>query len=145
VELPLLRQNLLEMLLDTEAATTVVLNAAAVFDGWDAGGAEDRKLFRLLTPLAKYWTTMRARWVASEAMNVRGGNGYIEDWPNARLVRDSYLGAIWEGTSNVVALDRCRSRPRSESGRGAGGRARRRSARTRSGSAARRPPPPARM
>src|SRR3990172_8399818 len=61
----LLRQNLLEMLLDTEAATTVVLNAAAVFDGWDAGSAEDRKLFRLLTPLAKYWTTMRARWVAS--------------------------------------------------------------------------------
>ena len=145
VELPLLRQNLLEMLLDTEAATTVVLNAAAVFDGWDAGSAEDRKLFRLLTPLAKYWTTMRARWVASEGMNVRAGNGYIEDWPNARLVRDSYLGAIWEGTSNVVALDRCRSRPRSESGRGAGSRARRRSARTRSGSAARRPPPPARM
>ena len=105
VELPLLRQNLLEMLLDTEAATTVVLNAAAVFDGWDAGSAEDRKLFRLLTPLAKYWTTMRARWVASEGMNVRAGNGYIEDWPNARLVRDSYLGAIWEGTSNVVALD----------------------------------------
>ncbi len=105
VELPLLRQTLLEMLLDTEAATTVVLNAAAVFDGWDAGGAEERKLFRLLTPLAKYWTTMRARWVASEGMNVRGGNGYIEEWPNARLVRDSYLGAIWEGTSSVVALD----------------------------------------
>jgi alkylation response protein AidB-like acyl-CoA dehydrogenase len=104
-ELPLLRQNLLEMLLDSEAATTVVLNAAAVFDGWDVGAAEDRKLFRLLTPLAKYWTTMRARWVASEGMNVRGGNGYIEEWPNARLVRDSYLGAIWEGTSNVVALD----------------------------------------
>jgi acyl-CoA dehydrogenase len=105
VDLPLLRQNLLEMLLDTEAATTVVLNAAAVFDGWDAGSAEDRKLFRLLTPLAKYWTTTRARWVASEGMNVRGGNGYIEEWPNPRLVRDSYLGAIWEGTSNVVALD----------------------------------------
>jgi alkylation response protein AidB-like acyl-CoA dehydrogenase len=104
-DLPLMRQNLLEMLLDTEAATTVVLNAAAVFDGWDTGSAEDRKLFRLLTPLAKYWTTMRARWVASEGMNVRGGNGYVEEWPNARLVRDSYLGAIWEGTSNVVALD----------------------------------------
>jgi hypothetical protein len=38
-------------------------------------------------------------------MNVRGGNGYIEEWVNARLVRDSYLGAIWEGASNVVALD----------------------------------------
>jgi alkylation response protein AidB-like acyl-CoA dehydrogenase len=105
VELPLMRQNLLEMLLDAEAAASVVLTAAAMLDGADAGSAEDRPLFRLLTPLAKYWTTMRARWVASEAMNVRGGNGYIEEWPNARLVRDSYLGAIWEGTSNVVALD----------------------------------------
>jgi alkylation response protein AidB-like acyl-CoA dehydrogenase len=104
-ELPLLRQNLLEMLLDTEAAAMVVLTAAAAFDAWDAGSAEDRRLFRLLTPLAKYWTTMRARWVASEGMNVRGGNGYIEEWPNCRLVRDSYLGAIWEGTSNVVSLD----------------------------------------
>ena len=38
-------------------------------------------------------------------MNVRGGNGYIEEWVNARLVRDAHLGAIWEGSSNVVALD----------------------------------------
>ena len=38
-------------------------------------------------------------------MNVRGGNGYIEEWVNGRLVRDAYLGAIWEGSTNVVALD----------------------------------------
>jgi acyl-CoA dehydrogenase len=57
------------------------------------------------TPIAKGWITARARWVASEAMNVRAGNGYTEEWPNARLLRDSYLGAIWEGTTNIVALD----------------------------------------
>jgi acyl-CoA dehydrogenase len=38
-------------------------------------------------------------------MNIRGGNGYVEEWVNARLLRDSYLGAIWEGSTNVVALD----------------------------------------
>jgi hypothetical protein len=38
-------------------------------------------------------------------MSVRGGNGYIEEWPNGRLLRDAHLGAIWEGTSSVVALD----------------------------------------
>ena len=38
-------------------------------------------------------------------MNVRGGNGYVEEWVNARLLRDAYLGAIWEGSANVVALD----------------------------------------
>lgn len=38
-------------------------------------------------------------------MEVRGGNGYIEDWINARLVRDAHLGVLWEGTSNINALD----------------------------------------
>jgi hypothetical protein len=38
-------------------------------------------------------------------MEARGGNGYIEDWPNARLVRDAHLGLLWEGTSNINALD----------------------------------------
>ena len=102
---PLLRQNLLEMLLDTEAAVSVVLNAAVMFDAWDAGSADARRLLRLVTPLAKAWITARARVVASEAMNVRGGNGYVEEWVNARLLRDAYLGAIWEGSTNVVALD----------------------------------------
>ncbi len=105
VRLPLLRSNLLQMLLDTEAATSVILNAAALFDQDDQGAAEGRRLLRILTPIAKYWITLRAREVTGEAMNVRGGNGYIEEWVNARLLRDSYLGAIWEGASNVVALD----------------------------------------
>jgi acyl-CoA dehydrogenase len=38
-------------------------------------------------------------------MEVRGGCGYIEEWGDARLVRDAHLGSIWEGTSNIVALD----------------------------------------
>jgi acyl-CoA dehydrogenase len=105
IDLPLLRANLLDMLLDAEAAASVVLNAAAALDRWDAGSAADRQLFRVLTPLAKYWITARARVVAGEAMTVRGGNGYIEEWVNPRLLRDAHLGAIWEGASNVVALD----------------------------------------
>ena len=38
-------------------------------------------------------------------MEARGGNGYIEEWVNARLVRDAHLGVVWEGTSSIVALD----------------------------------------
>jgi len=104
-DLPQMRRDLLEMLLDAEAGASVILNAAAMLDRADAGSAEDRKLVRMTTPLAKYWLTARARVVAGTAMNVRGGNGYIEEWVNARLVRDGYLGAIWEGSTNVVALD----------------------------------------
>ena len=93
------------MLLDAEAAVSVVLNAAVLFDAGDAGAADARRLIRLVTPVAKAWITARARVVASEAMNVRGGNGYVEEWVNARLLRDAYLGAIWEGSTNVVNLD----------------------------------------
>ncbi|MFI5328945.1 MAG: acyl-CoA dehydrogenase family protein, partial [Candidatus Rokuibacteriota bacterium] len=105
VELPLLRSNLLGMLLDAEAAASVILNGAALLDRRDTGSAEARPLARVWTPLAKYWITLRARDVTSEAMNVRGGNGYVEEWVNPRLLRDAYLGAIWEGSANVVALD----------------------------------------
>jgi alkylation response protein AidB-like acyl-CoA dehydrogenase len=104
-ELPLLRSNLLSMLLDAEAAASVILNGAALLDRREAGAADARSLARIWTPLAKYWITLRARDVAAEAMNVRGGNGYVEEWVNPRLLRDAYLGAIWEGSANVVALD----------------------------------------
>jgi acyl-CoA dehydrogenase len=43
--------------------------------------------------------------VATGAMEVRGGNGYIEEWVQARLVRDAHIGVLWEGTSNINALD----------------------------------------
>jgi hypothetical protein len=104
-QLPILRAGLLEMLLDAEAAVSVVLTAGTALDRADGGSADDRLLVRILTPLAKYWITSRARVVVAEAMNVRGGNGYIEEWVNPRLLRDSHLGAIWEGAANVVALD----------------------------------------
>ena len=62
-------------------------------------------MVRVLTPLAKYTVCKQARHVTAEAMEVRGGNGYIEDWINPRLLRDAHLGSIWEGSSNVIALD----------------------------------------
>jgi acyl-CoA dehydrogenase-like protein len=43
--------------------------------------------------------------VAGDAMEMRGGNGYIEEWIEPRLLRETHLGSIWEGTSNIIALD----------------------------------------
>ena len=60
---------------------------------------------RILTPLIKFRACRDARRVTGDAMEVRGGCGYIEEWSDARLVRDAHLGSIWEGTSNIVALD----------------------------------------
>ena len=60
---------------------------------------------RILTPLVKFRACRDARKVTGDAMEVRGGCGYIEEWADPRLLRDAHLGSIWEGTSNIVALD----------------------------------------
>ncbi len=102
---PLMRATLLPLVVDTEAALGLVLECAARLDDADAGDDAAARLIRVLTPLAKYTLCKHARHVTGEAMEVRGGNGYIEDFVDPRLVRDSYLGSIWEGSSNVIALD----------------------------------------
>lgn len=104
-DLPLARENLLDLLLDVEGCAALVFHGAALLDRADAGDVEARRLVRIVTPLSKLYVTKRARWTTAEALELRGGNGYIEDWVNPRLVRDSILGSIWEGATNVVALD----------------------------------------
>jgi hypothetical protein len=54
--------------------------------------------------------------VVEQGMEVRGGNGYIEEWPNARLLRDVEVQAIWEGTGNISALDVGRAIQREHAG-----------------------------
>ncbi|NBE56791.1 acyl-CoA dehydrogenase [Streptomyces sp. YC537] len=102
---PLMRATLLPMVLDTEAALHLVVEAAQRLTAADSGDEDARAIVRVLTPLAKHTLCKRARTVTGEAMEIRGGNGYIEDWVNPRLVRDAHLGSIWEGSSNVIALD----------------------------------------
>ncbi len=105
IELPLMRRQLLKLMLPTEAARSVMLYTAAELAKADAGDEEARKRVRILTPLIKFRACRDARRVTGDAMEVRGGAGYIEEWSDARLVRDSHLGSIWEGTSNIVAQD----------------------------------------
>ncbi|MBC2640390.1 MULTISPECIES: acyl-CoA dehydrogenase family protein [unclassified Rhodococcus (in: high G+C Gram-positive bacteria)] len=102
---PLMRATLLPLALDAEAALALVAYSAQCLQAADTGDDAARGLIRVLTPLAKHYVCKRARVVTGEAMEVRGGNGYIEEWAHARLVRDAHLGSIWEGSSNVIALD----------------------------------------
>jgi hypothetical protein len=62
-------------------------------------------LLRILTPVYKFRACRDNIPVASQALEVRGGIGYIEEWVTARLVRDAQIGTLWEGTSNINALD----------------------------------------
>ena len=105
IDLPLMRRQLLKLMLPTEAARSIMLYTAAELARADAGDEAARKRVRILTPLLKFRACRDARRVTGDAMEVRGGAGYIEEWSDARLVRDAHLGSIWEGTSNIVALD----------------------------------------
>jgi acyl-CoA dehydrogenase len=105
IEMPIVQTQLLEMLLPAEQALSMWLYTADVLDRAKSGDAEASRLLRVLTPLIKLKACRDNIEVASAAMEMRGGNGYIEDWVNARLVRDAHIGVLWEGTSNIVALD----------------------------------------
>jgi hypothetical protein len=105
IEHPLLRRQLMKLIVPAEQALSVAMCAAAVMGEADAGSAQAADALRILTPLVKFRACRDNVTVATGAMEVRGGNGYIEEWVNARLIRDAQVGLLWEGTSNINALD----------------------------------------
>ncbi len=94
---------------DAESAGAFLLAFALVeLLGRDEGGeldAAESALLRLLTPLAKATTGKQAAAVASELVEAFGGAGYVEDTGIPVLLRDAQVLPIWEGTTNVLALD----------------------------------------
>src|SRR5712664_3716896 len=105
IEYPLLRRQLLKIIVPTEQALSMFLFTANAMDRANAGSKEAEILLRILTALLKFRACRDNIPVATGAMEVRGGNGYIEEWVQARLVRDAHIGVLWEGTSNINALD----------------------------------------
>jgi acyl-CoA dehydrogenase len=105
VDMPLMQRQLDKLRIYSEQARTMVLQTAQALQRSDAGEKDGYALLRILTPLIKFRACRDARKVTGDAMEVRGGCGYIEEWSDPRLVRDAHLGSIWEGTSNIVALD----------------------------------------
>jgi putative acyl-CoA dehydrogenase len=84
------------------AATALALRLAAAYDRSDE---HEQALRRLLTPAAKYWICKRLAPFAEGAMEVLGGNGYIEDSILPRIYREAPVNSIWEGSGNVMCLD----------------------------------------
>ena len=99
IDYPLMRRQLLKLIVPTEQALSMAFRTA---DAMGRGAAAE---LRILTGLLKLRACRDNIAVATGAMEARGGNGYIEDWVNARLVRDAQVGLLWEGTSNINALD----------------------------------------
>jgi acyl-CoA dehydrogenase len=105
LDLPLARRQLMKIMLATEQALSMSFLTADALDRAEAGSQDAAALLRILTPTLKYRATRDARKVCGDALEMRGGIGYIEEFATARLLRDAHLGSIWEGTGNIVALD----------------------------------------
>jgi len=128
IEHALYRKLVSELESDVRGALYFTLDTAATFDAafpphagataktpaHDQGGDEDEmasavRLLRALTPMAKATTARLSVSVASQACEALGGNGYVEDWVTPRLLRDAQVLPIWEGTTNIQALDLLRA------------------------------------
>jgi acyl-CoA dehydrogenase len=105
IDLPLARRQLMKIMLATEQALSMSFLTADALDRAEGGSQDAAALLRILTPTLKFRATRDARKVCGDALEMRGGIGYIEEFVNPRLLRDAHLGSIWEGTGNIVALD----------------------------------------
>lgn len=85
--------QLAEMAVEIEAARLLVYNAARLKD---AG-----KPFVKEAAIAKLYSSRVAEAVSSKAVELFGGYGYVKDYPVEKYWRDSKIGAIYEGTSNM--------------------------------------------
>ncbi|WP_042269066.1 isovaleryl-CoA dehydrogenase [Paraburkholderia heleia] len=112
-EQPLMQNVLADLALESEAATALFMRLARAFEDsaetkpadTDDKSLEARAWRRIVTPAAKFWVCKRALAFTGEAMEVWGGNGYVEEGPMARFYREAPVNSIWEGSGNVMCLD----------------------------------------
>ena len=120
VDQPAMTAVLADLALESWAATLTAMRLGELVDQAEAGGpAADaaRRLLRLAVPVSKFWVCKRAVPIIAEALECLGGNGFVETYPLARLLREAPLNSIWEGSGTVTALDAVRALAR-ESGAG---------------------------
>jgi alkylation response protein AidB-like acyl-CoA dehydrogenase len=110
-EKPLHRDTLATLHAETEAAFHLAFYVAELTGQSETSEIleKDARLLRILTPVMKLTTGKQSVMVASEVLETFGGAGYVEDTGLPVLLRDSQVLPIWEGTTNVLALDTLRA------------------------------------
>jgi len=110
-EKPLHMDTLAGLQAETEAAFHLAFLVAELTGRAETGEINDEQtlLLRLLTPIMKLSTARQVVAVVSEALEAFGGAGYVEDTGLPMLLRDAQVLPIWEGTTNVLALDALRA------------------------------------
>ncbi len=110
IEQPLMTNVLADLATESEAATTLMLRLARAYDAHD--DPTEASFRRVATAVGKYWVNKRLPHAVSEALECLGGNGYVEESIMPRLLRESPLNGIWEGSGNVMCLDVLRAMAR---------------------------------
>jgi alkylation response protein AidB-like acyl-CoA dehydrogenase len=101
IDKPLMRRKLAEMIVDVEAAQALVFDCTGFVNHRQPGPVRQR----IAVPVTKLKVCRLGITMASDAIEIHGGNGYIETWPVARLLRDAQVNTIWEGPDNILCLD----------------------------------------
>jgi alkylation response protein AidB-like acyl-CoA dehydrogenase len=107
-EHPLMRQDLTDFAARTAAGLALVFHAIQAFDrSWRQTPpySSEYHYARFLSHLAKNRTAEHSDHLTRLGMEIFGGLGFLDDYPMARLHREALVTAIWEGTSNIQALD----------------------------------------
>lgn len=102
VEQPLMQAVLADLALETEAAMQLSFHLAHCYETDDALSVAWK---RIMTPASKFWICKRAVELTGEAMEVFGGNGYVDNGIMARIFKEAPVNTIWEGSGNVMCLD----------------------------------------
>jgi hypothetical protein len=94
IDHPLMRRKLAELIVEVEAAQALVFDAQL-----------GTPRLRIAPALVKLRAARLGVEAASAAIEAHGGNGYIEQWPVARILRDAQVNPVWEGGDNILCLD----------------------------------------
>ena len=101
-EQPLMQALLADLALETEAAMQLSFHLAHCYETDDALSVAWK---RIMTPASKFWICKRTVELSGEAMEVFGGNGYVDNSIMARIFKEAPVNTIWEGSGNVMCLD----------------------------------------
>jgi len=115
-EKPLHLETLADLAAEQEASFLLTFFAIELIGRQEAGELDARgeALLRFVQPIAKLTTGRQTVAGASEVLEAFGGAGYVEDTGLPELLRDGQVLSIWEGTTNVLALEAYRAALRAD-------------------------------
>lgn len=105
---PMVQDTLMRMKAKLHVETATIFDMIQLYEkvtGDDDVTEEEIVLNRLNIALVKKETADQAIHFAHEAIEMLGGNGYIEDFVTPRLLRDAQVLSVWEGTANILGLE----------------------------------------